>query len=79
MKQHHFSNIKRVTIKKIRSQYHRMKTKLIYQMLKTVSIAVENEQTEDTVVYQRVSLTVQKGNLAHYSEHLTTSGKQKPG
>lgn len=29
-----------------------MKTKLIYQMLKTVSIAVENEQTEGTVVYQ---------------------------
>lgn len=51
-----------------------MKTKLIYQTLKTVSIAVENEQTEGTVVYQRVHLTVQKGNLAHYTEHLTTSG-----
>lgn len=46
MKQHHFSNIKRVTIKKISSQYHRMKTKLIYQTLKTVSIAVENEQRQ---------------------------------
>lgn len=56
-----------------------MKTKLIYQMLKTVSIAVENEQTEGTVVYQRVHLTVQKGNLAHYTEHLTTSGKHNPG
>lgn len=56
-----------------------MKTKLIYQTLKTVSIAVENEQTEGTVVCQRVHLTVQKGSLAHYTEHLTTSGKHNPG
>lgn len=56
-----------------------MKTKLIYQMLKTVSIAVENAQTEGSVVYQRVHLTVQKGDLAHYTQCLTTSGKHNPG
>lgn len=56
-----------------------MKTNLIYQTLKTVGIAVENEQTEDTVVYQRVHSTVQKGNHAHYTEHLTTSRKHNPG
>lgn len=78
MKQHHFSNIKS-HYKKIRSQYHRMKTKVIYQTLKTVSIAVENKQTESTVAYQRLHLTVQKGNLANFTEHLTTSGKHNPG